>query len=124
MHYDPTMKSILYSIGNCVTPALTGGAKPVELLSVAFDSVRSRIPDVVVLLDDGRIFHLEVQSIYDPQMPWRMLQYWILLRERYPNAQIIQHVLYIGGPPCSMKSRREEENISFWYRLTDIRRDR
>ena len=54
MHYDPTMKSILYSIGNCVTPALTGGAKPVELLSVAFDSVRSRVPDVVVLLDDGR----------------------------------------------------------------------
>ena len=121
MRYDATMKSILYSIASSLTPKLTGGARPVKLLNVVFASVRSRIPDLVALLDDGRIFHLEVESGNDPLMPWRMLQYWLLLRERFPLLEIVQHVLYIGSPACSMTPRIEEKNISFSYQLTDIR---
>ncbi len=80
------MKSILNSMGNSLTPRLAGGAKPVELLSVSFNSVTSRVPDLVLRLDDGRIFHLEVQSGNDARMAWRMLQYWFLLRERYKGV--------------------------------------
>ncbi len=121
MHYDAILKSILNSIWNSLTPKLTGGAKPVRLLSVEFPSVESRVPDLVVLLDDGRILHLEVQSANDPRMPWRMLHYRLLLRERYPLVHIVQHVLYIGAAPCSMVARIEEDFLSYGYRLTDIR---
>ena len=40
---------------------------------------------------------------------------------RYPLVNIVQHVLYIGGPPCTMATSIEEDNISYGFRLTDIR---
>ena len=121
MYYDTILKSILQSLGNILTPSLTGGAKPVELLGVEFNSFEKRVPDLVARLDDGRIFHLEVQSDNDRKMPLRMLRYWILLREQYPNVQIVQHVLYIGGPTLSMTRYIEEGGISYRYEVTDIR---
>jgi predicted transposase/invertase (TIGR01784 family) len=120
LHYDAIMKSILQSLANSLTPSLTG-AKPVELLSVEFGSVEKRVPDLVSKLDDGRIFHLEIQSANDPRMPQRMLRYWLLLRERYPRVPIVQHVLYIGAPPCSMTPNINEDSVSYRYQLTDIR---
>ena len=120
MQYDISMKSILESLGNILTPSLTG-SKPVELLNVVFNSVMSRIPDLVWRLADGRIFHLEIQSYNDPSMPIRMLIYWFLLRERYPRDSLVQHVLYIGDRPCSMATSIVEANVSYRYDLTDIR---
>ena len=121
LHYDTILKSILQSLGNILTPSLTGGAKPVELLNVEFNSMEKRVPDLVARLDDGRIFHLEVQSDNDRKMPLRMLRYWLLLREQYPGALIVQHVLYIGGPTLSMKRYIEEGDVSYRYGITDIR---
>jgi predicted transposase YdaD len=121
LHYDAILKSILQSLGNILTPSLTGGAKPVELLNVEFNAVEKRVPDLVARLDDGRVFHLEVQSANDRRMPLRMLRYWLLLREQYPAAQIVQHVLYIGGPTLSMTRFIKEGNVSYLYDVTDIR---
>ena len=120
MHYDPITKSILQSLGNSLTQRLTG-AKPIQHLSVEFGSVEWRVPDLVSQLDDGRNFHLEVQSSNDPRMPQRMLRYWLLLRERFEGVPVVQHVLYIGERPCSMTSHIEEESVSYRYNLTDIR---
>ncbi len=121
LHYDAILKSILQSLGNILTPRLTGGAKPVESLTAEFNSVEKRVPDLVVRLDDNRIFHLEVQSRNDARMPLRMLRYWLLLREQYPGDQIVQHVLYIGGPILSMTRHIEEGAVSYRYDITDIR---
>ncbi len=120
MRFDTILKSILELLGNCLTPRLTG-AKPVELLNVEFPSIGRRVPDLVLRLADGRIFHLEVQSANDPRMPLRMLHYWLLIHERYPGVSIVQHVLYIGAPACSMQPRIEVDRISYSYELTDIR---
>ena len=120
LHQDAILKSILQSLGNSLTPILTG-AKPVELLSVEFEAVEKRVPDLVAKLDNGRILHLEVQSTNDARMPQRMLRYRLLLRERYPGVRLVQHVLYIGDAPCSMPPLIEEEDLSYRYRLTDIR---
>ena len=68
MHYDAILKSILQSLGNILTPSLTGGAKPVELLSAEFNSVEKRVPDLVV------------QSRNDLKMPLRMLRFRISTR--------------------------------------------
>ena len=121
MHYDAILKSILQSLGNILTPSLTGGAKPVELLSVEFESVKKRIADLVCWLDDGRIFHLEIQSYNDRWMAERMLQYWLLLRERFPDAEIVQYVLYVGKAKCSMAQEIKDGEVSYRYYLIDIR---
>ena len=83
------MKTILHSLANTLTRSLTG-VKPMQLLSVEFESVEKRVPDLVVKLEDERIFHLEVQSDNDPRMADRMLRYRLLLRERYPLSSLVQ----------------------------------
>ena len=120
VNYEAIMKSILHSLGNSLTPRLTG-ARPVELLSAEFESVEKRIPDIVARLDDGRIFHLEVQSYNDTRMPQRMLRYWLLLHERYNMIPITQHVLYIGNAPCSMASKINVDLVTYEYLPWDIR---
>ena len=107
-------------MGNSLTPRLTG-ARPVELLSVEFASVEKRFPDLVSRLEDGRIFHLEVQSTNDPRMPQRMLHYRTLIRARFEGVRMLQHVLYIGGPPLLMETYIEEEDLSYRFHLSDIR---
>jgi len=120
LNFDATFKSIPESLANAVTPALTG-AKPVAHLNSELRSPGNRMPDYVTSLDDGRIFHLEVQSRNEPRMPQRMLQYWLMLHERFKDQRILQHCLYIGKPACSMASRLENEILSYRYQLTDIR---
>ena len=61
-----------------------------------FPSVKKRLPDLVVRLADGSIFHLELQSDTDEIMVWRMLEYYVLIRSLYPDAVLIQQVLYVG----------------------------
>ena len=120
MHFDTILKSILESLGNCLTLELTG-SKPLELINQEFASMERRLPDMVWRLSDGRIFHLEIQSTNDSRMPQRMLHYWLLLHERFPKASIVQHVLYIGGPALSMTRRIDADGVSYRYELTDIR---
>ena len=91
------------------------------MLSVEFESVERRVPDLVSRLDDGRIFHLDVQSDNDPRMARRMLRYWLPLSERYEDIPIVQHVLFIGDSKCTMPSKIEKDLISYGYELTDIR---
>ena len=55
-------------------------------------------------------------------MAYRMLRYWLLLRERYEGIPIVQqHVLYIGMPACSMQDRVEDGEVSYRFVLTDDR---
>jgi len=41
--------------------------------------VQEKEADLVVELEDGTIFHLEIQSTDDKEMPNRMLQYALLI---------------------------------------------
>jgi predicted transposase/invertase (TIGR01784 family) len=118
--YDATIKSILQSLANSLTAKLTG-SRAVELLSVEFESVERRVPDLVLRLEDERIFHLEIQSDNDPRMAQRMLRYRLLLLERFQNSVIVQYVLYIGKSKCSMVQAIKDGDLSYRYYLIDIR---
>lgn len=65
--------------------------------------MRLRRPDLVVRLTDGRLFHLELQSDNDATMPWRMVDYYSLLRQHYGQAPH-QQVLYVGEAPMTFLS--------------------
>lgn len=120
MDYDALLKSILQLLANRLIPLLTG-ASVVDQLSVEFPSVESRLPDLVALLDDDRILHLEVQTANDARMPWRMLRYWLLLSERYPEADIVQIVLYLGNPRPTMADGFDLPFLHYRYEVRDIR---
>lgn len=101
MNYDPLLKSIFHSALSRVMVRLSG-SRPFEILNIEFPTAESRRPDLVARLANGTILHVEIQSSNDPTMPWRMLQYRLLLRSRFPDERIVQKVLYVGKRRLAM----------------------
>ena len=91
-----------------------------ELLPTNFPSTELRV-DFLARLEDERILHIEFQSFNDPNMPFRMLRYYIAILERYPSSPIKQLLVYVGNRKLRMKSRLRLRNLSFSYEILDIR---
>ncbi len=120
MDYDVALKAIFQSHSSQFFFHLLG-SRPVRQLSVEFVSVEKRIPDLVFELEDGRILHVELQVDNDPTMPWRMLQYYWLLRSNYRDHVVVQAVVYVGNARLRMSSEIDEGSLQFRYSLVDIR---
>ncbi|MGN7613822.1 DUF4351 domain-containing protein [Magnetococcales bacterium HHB-1] len=119
MKYDTTLKQIFQTPPQRLLQLLIG-EEAAELLTVEFPSVKKRFPDLVVLLISGAILHLELQSDSDDVMEWRMLEYYSLIRQLYPNAEIIQRVLYVGPGTPKFKTKIDEGGIHFEYQVVNI----
>jgi hypothetical protein len=69
---------------------------------------------------DGDLVHLELQSGNDAAMPLRMIEYGLgvhRLLGRFPR----QILLYVREAPLQMESELRGPDLSFRYRLIDIR---
>ncbi len=119
MHYDATLKEIFHGAPQRLLELLTG-SRCSQVLTVEYPSVRVRRPDLVVRLENGRLFHLELQSSGDPAMPWRMLEYYFLLAQQF-NEQPVQQVLYVGSQRSSLAAAIEHRTLHFHYLVLDIR---
>src|SRR5437016_852532 len=53
-------------------------------------------------------------------MASRMLEYYLLLWRRY-SVQPVQQMIYVGGRPMSMSAEIQHENLTFRYRIIDMR---
>ena len=120
MRYDATLKELFQALPQILLKLLIG-QEAIELLTVEFPSVKKRLPDLVVRLADGSIFHLELQSSVDEVMVWRMLEYYALIRRLYPDAILIQQVLYVGSDHPSFTTNIAENTLQFRYSVKDIR---
>lgn len=119
MRYDLTLKELFHNQPRRLLKLLTGcgGGRP---LTVEYPEVRQRRPDLVLELDDGRLYHLEIQSGPDPEMPWRMLEYYSLIRRSH-NCTPLQQILYVGAAPMQLMDRIDEASLQFHYQVIDIR---
>ncbi|MBF0192224.1 MAG: hypothetical protein HQL99_13950 [Magnetococcales bacterium] len=86
--YDTTLKDLFEQPPQTLLNILIG-RRAVELLPVEFASTQKRIPDLVFRMDDGSILHLELQSSSEI-MDWRIMMYYSLIRQRYPERDLIQ----------------------------------
>ena len=100
---------------------LLTGLKGTQILDNTFPSIKERKADFVVELEDGSIFHLELQSQPDKNMPLRMLEYRVFLMQKYPGKEARQMVLYVGEGAPRMESSIKQKNLSFSYELRDIK---
>ncbi len=117
--YDTTLKDLFEKPPQRLLQILIG-REAVTLLPVEFASTQKRIPDLVFLLEDDSIFHLELLS--NPEgMVWRMLMYYSLIRQRYPSKILVQKVLFLGPERWNPISDIEEPGLSFHYDVIDIR---
>ena len=117
--YDTTFKDLFKQPPQTLLQILIG-RQAVALLPVEFASTQKRLPDLVFLMEDDSIFHLELQSKSE-NMDWRMLMYYPLIRQMYPDKVLVQKVLYVGAQRWHHQAGIEEKNISFRYEVVDIR---
>ncbi len=118
--FDRTLRDIIQNIPQKFISILTG-KKGVKILDNTFPSTKERVADLVLQLEDNSIFHLELQTQNDKNMPFRMLEYYLLLRQRYPDKPIKQMVLYVGDGRLNMPSSLETDNLRFSYEIRDIK---
>ena len=117
---DITLRDAIQDIPPKFIQILTGKSAT-KLLDTSLPEVKDRRVDFLVELEDGKIFHLELQTTNDKNMPFRMLEYYTLISHKYPSKDIVQMVLYLGEKPLKMKNKIQKENIKFSYILKDIK---
>lgn len=102
-----------------ITQALLG-EQAVRRLPVEFPATQKRIPDLVFLMQNDTIFHLDLQSRPE-NMDWRMLMYYAFIRRDYPDTPILQKVLYVGDEKWHPAATIAEPHLYFRYEVLDIR---
>ncbi len=117
--YDRTLKDILKSVPKKFVEILTG-KKAIEFLDTNFPKVEELKADLLVKLEGGDIFHLELQTANDSLISIRMLKYYTHLYQAY-NKEPIQTVLYIGNNSLNMPDSIRNKHLSFDYELKDIK---
>ena len=84
---------------------------------------KERKPDVLkkVLDEQGNIFilHLEIQVADEPDMVYRMADYFIMLHRRY-RIPIRQYVIFVGFGLPIMPTQLQEKPMQFMYALITL----
>ena len=91
-----------------------------EVLDISFPKVKEQKVDLLTKLEDDSLFHLEIQSVYDENMPVRMLQYFLLIYEKYKDFPK-QLVLYVGEKKLKIKNHIKTKDLVYNYEVRDIR---
>ncbi|MBF0098847.1 MAG: DUF4351 domain-containing protein [Magnetococcales bacterium] len=117
--YDTTLKDLFKQPPQRLLQVLFG-QQAVGSLPVEFASTQKRVPDLVFLMEDGSLTHIELHSKSEA-VSWRMLMYHVLIRQQYPDKSLSQKVLYVGDAKWRPQAGIEEDRLSFRYDVVDIR---
>jgi hypothetical protein len=117
--YDKTLREILQGIPQKFIQILIN-KKAVEILDSSFPKVEEREADLIVKLEDGSIFHLEIQTATDTSMPKRMLKYASLIYDLY-DIFPLQMVLYIGDHDTKMSGKIKNSSLQYSYTVKKMR---
>jgi len=117
--YDKTLRELFQDVPYKLIQLLTN-QKITKVLDSHFPQVEEREADLVVELENGDIFHLEIQSVNDTYMPKRMLYYYLLIDKVYKKAPI-QMVLYVGEKNNTIKNGLDLPNLKYIYKVVNIK---
>jgi len=94
--YDRSLRELLKGLPEKFIEILTG-KRGIRFIDTSLPQVKERRPDLIVELEDGSVFHLEVQTKKDPNIDFRMIDYYIALKQlkALSNKKIVQMVLYL-----------------------------
>lgn len=118
VNFDGALKDILQRDQPTLLSQLTAGVAVREFPNVELPKVQDRRVDLLLLLANRTLLHIEVQSSNDPGN--RMIEYWSLIKRRFPHP-LRQVVLYVGKQASTIATELEEDGLHFSYGLTDIR---
>jgi predicted transposase/invertase (TIGR01784 family) len=78
----------------------------------------SRVSDLLFDIGDA-VLHIEIQSGRHPNMPLRMLQYYLLIQQQYQKP-IKQVVIYLTAKPSNDNGKIELPQLHFQYSVIDF----
>ncbi len=91
----------------------------VQPQELAVEPIRA---DSLILLEaEGLLLHLEFQTKADPQIPFRMLDYWVRGKRRFPDKKIRQFVIYLRETSSNLVFQQEFQDDSTYHRFEVIR---
>ena len=117
---DISLREVISNLPHKFVEILTN-KQGIKLLDTSLPNVKDKRADLIVELEDKTIFHLELQSSNDNKMAYRMLEYYLLIKEKFNTEKIYQLVLYVGFKKINMKNFIDNDVLKFKYNLKDIR---
>ena len=120
VYYDGILKDLFQYSRLTLLDELTGGVAVQEVLSAEFPLVQERRADLILLLADQTMLHIEFQSGNHRYMAHRMGIYGLLASMRY-DRPMRQVVIYLGEGKMRMSNRLVVGRITVEYHLMDIR---
>ena len=118
--YDRVLKDLFQVDHPSLLDQLTGGVPVRAFLKVEFPRVMERRADLVALLEDDSVFHLEFQGQNDKHIAYREGVYCFLIGHKHMR-KVRQAVLYVGQPKMRMQSELDVGGAKISFRLIDIR---
>ena len=85
-----------------------------EFLNLELAAVEERLADLLILLEDDTILHIDFQSNNDRDMPYREGLYGVMAGWKY-RRRIQQVVLYMGAPTMRMDDRIDMGSVKVAY---------
>jgi len=117
--YDRTLRDLLQDIPTTFVKLLTG-KNASKMLDSRFPNVEEKEADLIVELEDGEIYHIEVQSTNDLNMPQRMLYYALAIQKTHKKFPK-QLVIYVGEKEIEIENSLEFNNNYFSYEVKNIK---
>src|SRR2546429_1182655 len=118
--YDLVVKDLFQRDHPSLLEQLTAGVAVREVLNIELARVEERRADLVLLLADGTILHIEFQSTNDRDMAYRVGIYCLLIGQKY-RRRVRQVVLYVGQAKMRMEDHVDLGETKSAYTLMDIR---
>jgi len=119
-NYDLVVKELFERDHPSLLDDLAGGVTVRQVLNSELAVTLARRADLVFLLEDESILHLEFQSRNDKAMPYRAGIYCLLLAQKY-RRRVRQAVIYLGRAKMKMENFLDLGQTKVAYSLIDIR---
>jgi hypothetical protein len=119
-NYDLVVKELFERDHPSLLDELAGGVAVRQILNSELAITLARRADLVFLLEDESILHLEFQSRNDNEMPYRAGIYCLLLAQKY-RRRVRQAVIYLGQAKMKMENFLDMGQTKVAYSLIDIR---
>jgi len=94
--------------------------KNIEFLDKELKRIEKREADIVAKIDNSYIIHLEIQNQNDKKMHYRMLRYYVDIKEK-TDLPITQYLIYIGKESPKFQTNIQTDDIIYKYNFIDIK---
>lgn len=120
LDWDTTLKLLITESAGRLLPMLGESGRIKRWLNVELPKTQNLRVDLLAELTSGELVHFEMQSRNWRRMPFRMLEYGVMIcrREgRYP----IQILIYAGNEPLRMPDHFQAPAFEFRYDIIDLK---